>query len=309
VTAPFLEGRGLVRRYGDVTAVDGVDLAVRVGERVGLVGESGSGKSTLGRLLLRLEDVDAGRVFWSGVDITTRRGQALVPFRRAAQVVFQDPASALHPRHDVMTLIAEGLVIHGLHDGRHEARVRELLAEVGLDDGVLFRRPHELSGGQKQRVGIARALAVEPAFLLLDEPVSALDVSIQAQIVNLLARLAIERRLTQLFVAHDLHVVRHLCERVCVMFRGRIVEEGPTEVVFASPAHPYTQALWAAVPVADPERRRGRSLPLVVDDVPVDGGCRYRRQCPEASAACETRVPPLAELDGGRGHRVACHAR
>jgi oligopeptide/dipeptide ABC transporter ATP-binding protein len=305
----LLEGRGLVKRYGDVAAVDDVDLAIRVGERVGLVGESGSGKSTLGRLLLRLEDVDAGHVLWSGDDITRRDGRALLPFRRAAQVVFQDPASALHPRHDVMTLIAEGLIIHRLHEGRHEARVRELLLEVGLDDSVRRRRPHELSGGQKQRVGIARALAVEPRFLLLDEPVSALDVSIQAQIVNLLARLAVERQLTQLFVAHDLHVVRHLCERVCVMFRGRIVEEGPTEAVFSSPSHPYTRALWAAVPVADPARRRDRPLPLIVDDAPVDGGCRYRRRCPEASARCAEAVPALVEVGGATAHRVACHAR
>jgi oligopeptide/dipeptide ABC transporter ATP-binding protein len=303
----LLEARGLVKRYGDVAAVDGVDLVIRVGERVGLVGESGSGKSTLGRLLVRLEDVDAGAVLWAGDDITTRGARALLPFRRAAQVVFQDPASALHPRLDVMTLIAEGLVIHGLHRGRHEARVRELLAEVGLDEGVLRRRPHELSGGQKQRVGIARALAVEPRFLLLDEPVSALDVSIQAQIVNLLARLASERQLTQLFVAHDLHVVRHLCERVCVMFKGRIVEEGPTEAVFAAPSHPYTRALWEAVPVADPSRRR-RALPVVDDSGDVAGGCRYRVRCPEASARCASEAPALVEVAGG-GRRVACHAR
>jgi len=307
MSAALLEGRGLVKRYGDVAAVDGVDLTIRVGERVGLVGESGSGKSTLGRLLVRLEDVDAGSVRWNGDDITARKARALLPFRRAAQVVFQDPASALHPRLDVMALVAEGLIIHDLHPGRHEARVRELLAEVGLDEGVLHRRPHELSGGQKQRVGIARALAVEPRFLLLDEPVSALDVSIQAQIVNLLARLAQERQLTQLFVAHDLHVVRHLCERVCVMFKGRIVEEGPTEAVFAAPSHPYTKALWEAVPVADPSRRR-RVLPVMKEGDVVDGGCRYRARCHEASARCAEQVPVLVDVDGG-DRRVACHAR
>jgi oligopeptide/dipeptide ABC transporter ATP-binding protein len=306
----ILEGRGLHKRYGDVAAVNGVDIEIRVGERVGLVGESGSGKSTLGRLLVRLEDVDAGNVRWNGEDITTRRSRALLPFRRAAQVVFQDPASALHPRLDVMALVAEGLIIHGLHTGRHEARVRELLAEVGLDEGVMHRRPHELSGGQKQRVGIARALAVEPRFLLLDEPVSALDVSIQAQIVNLLMRLAQERQLTQLFVAHDLHVVRHLCERVCVMFKGRIVEEGPTEVVFAAPSHPYTKDLWEAVPVADPSRRR-RALPVVNEADVVNGGCRYRARCPEAMPRCAEEPPVLVKvgLVGDGERRVACHAR
>ncbi len=306
----LLEGRGFHKRYGDVAAVDGVDIEIRVGERVGLVGESGSGKSTLGRLLVRLEDVDAGNVRWNGEDITTRRSRALLPFRRAAQVVFQDPASALHPRLDVMALVAEGLIIHGLHAGRHEARVRELLAEVGLDEGVMHRRPHELSGGQKQRVGIARALAVEPRFLLLDEPVSALDVSIQAQIVNLLMRLAQERQLTQLFVAHDLHVVRHLCERVCVMFKGRIVEEGPTEAVFAAPSHPYTKDLWEAVPVADPSRRR-RALPVVNEADVINDGCRYRARCPEALPRCAEQTPALVKVgpvgDGER--RVACHAR
>ena len=256
---PLVEGRALVKRFGSHTAVDGVSLSVRAAERVGLVGESGSGKSTLGRLLLRLQDVDDGAVFFDGADITNASARALLPVRRQMQVVFQDPSSSLNPRLSVERLVAEGLVIHGLHGPgreRRRQRVLELLDEVGLESSVLSRRPHELSGGQKQRVGIARALAVEPRFLLLDEPVSALDVSVQAQIVNLLQALSTTKQLAMLFVAHDLHVVRHLCERVLVMHDGKIVEEGATVDVFGAPRHPYTQALLAAVPVPDPARRR-----------------------------------------------------
>jgi ABC-type glutathione transport system ATPase component len=244
----LLQAQGLTKRYGGSVVVDGVDVDVNAGERVGIVGESGSGKSTLLRLLLRLEDVDAGRVVFDGVDITRLRGRALLPVRRQLQVVFQDPASSLHPRHTVEQIVAEGLVIHGLHAERRRARVAELLDAVGLAADLMGRRARELSGGQKQRVGIARALAVEPRCLLLDEPVSALDVSVQAQIVNLLADLARERSLAVLFVAHDLHVVRHLCERVLVMQQGRVVEAGAVDDVFARPQHPYTQALLAAAP-------------------------------------------------------------
>ena len=252
MTTPLLAGSQLTRRFVDgdrvVTAVDDVSIAIAAGERVGLVGESGSGKSTLGRLLLRLADADAGTVVYDGVDVTKLRGRTLLPFRRACQVVFQDPASALNPRLTVAEAVGEGLEIHHLHITTRAERIAALLDEVGLDGGVADRRPHELSGGQKQRVGLARALAVEPSFLLLDEPVSALDVSVQAQIVNLLASLSQARGLAMLFVAHDLHVVRHLCERVCVMTKGKIVEEGPTEAVFTAPKHPYTQALLAAMP-------------------------------------------------------------
>ncbi len=253
---PLLEGRGLVRRFGPQVAVDGVTLQVGVAERVGLVGESGSGKSTLGRLLLRLQDVDEGAVCFDGIDITRAGARALLPVRRQLQMVFQDPASSLNPRMNVEQLIAEGLIIHGLHRQGRRARVLELLDEVGLDAALLHHRASQLSGGQKQRVGIARALAVEPRLLLLDEPVSALDVSVQAQIVNLLRTLSTTKQLALLFVAHDLHVVRHLCERVLVMHQGKIVEEGPTADVFAAPQHPYTQALLAAVPIPDPTRRR-----------------------------------------------------
>lgn len=258
---PIIEGRGLIKYFqgrGGVrtVAVDNVDIAVAVGERVGLVGESGSGKSTLGRLLLRLQDVDDGSVWFAGSDITKTTARALLPVRRQLQIVFQDPASSLNPRLSVEQLVAEGLIIHRLHRESRRERVLQLLDEVGLDAALIARRPHELSGGQKQRVGIARALAVEPRFLLLDEPVSALDVSVQAQIVNLLQSLSTTKHLAMLFIAHDLHVVRHLCERVMVMHQGKIVEAGPTAQVFDSPQHPYTQALLAAVPVPDPSRRR-----------------------------------------------------
>jgi ABC-type glutathione transport system ATPase component len=246
---PVLSARGLCRSYGAFRAVDDVSLEVGSGERLGLVGESGSGKSTVLRLLLRLEDADAGRVHFDGDDVSAKKGRDLLPFRRAVQVVFQDPSSALNPRMRVGDLVAEGLIIHGLHAERREARVRELLAEVGLDDERLIqRRPTELSGGQKQRVGLARALAVEPRVLLLDEPVSALDVSVQAQVINLLAALSAKRGLAMIFVAHDLHVVAHLCERIAVMHNGRIVESGPTTALMEAPQQAYTQALLAAIP-------------------------------------------------------------
>ncbi len=311
---PLFVATGLVRRFpgpGQGTvAVDHVDVVIGAGERVGLVGESGSGKSTLGRLLLRLDNPDEGTIVFDGDDLTTKSGRALLPFRRAAQVVFQDPSTALNPRMTVTDLVAEGLIIHQLHSQDRAARVRALLGEVGLDDSLLQRRPHELSGGQKQRVGIARALAVEPRFLLLDEPVSALDVSVQAQIVNLLAELSRSRGLTILFVAHDLHVVRHLCDRVLVMYRGRVVEEGPTEALFETPLHPYTRALLGAVPVADPARRLVTvPLPAGTSDDPVAGGCRFRHRCPEALPVCDVDVPALVTVGGDGGRRLACHAR
>ena len=249
---PLLWGTKLVRTFVDrgvtTRAVDSVSISIGRGERVGLVGESGSGKSTLGRLLLRLAAADSGRVVHDGVDVTALRGRALLPVRRACQVVFQDPASALNPHLSIEAVVGEGLEIHGLHSENRRARVEALLDEVGLDRGLLSRRAHELSGGQKQRVGLARALAVEPSFLLLDEPVSALDVSVQAQVINLLSSLSSTRGLAMLFVSHDLHIVRHLCERTCVMYRGEIVEAAATETLFSSPQHPYTQALINAVP-------------------------------------------------------------
>ena len=310
MSAPLVQATGLVRRFDNGTvAVDHVNITIAAGERVGLVGESGSGKSTLGRLLLRLDDANAGTVAFDGHDVTHQYGKKLLSFRRRAQVVFQDPSTALNPRLSVGELVAEGLIIHGLHSHDRPARVSALLADVGLDDSVLLRRPHELSGGQKQRVGIARALAVEPGFLLLDEPVSALDVSVQAQIVNLLADLSERRGLTILFVAHDLHVVRHLCERVLVMYRGHIVEEGPAEALFETPRHPYTRALLAAVPVADPSLRRP-ALPLRTGatEEPSEGGCQFRLRCPEARPVCAVTVPTLVAI-GGAGVAVACHAR
>jgi peptide/nickel transport system ATP-binding protein len=308
MSEPVLCGRGLVVRFGDQVAVDHVDIAIGPRERVGLVGESASGKSTLLRLLLRLIDVDAGELSWGGRDITRVRGRALLPFRRAAQLVFQDPGSALHPRFDVETLITEGLIIHGLHATRRPERVSELLADVGLDEGLRRRRPHELSGGQKQRVCLARALAVEPTVMLLDEPLSSLDVSIQAQIVNLLTRLGDEHHLAWLLVSHDLAVVGHLCERVVVMFRGRVVEEGPVELVLGRPAHPYTQALVATAPTGASSHRRG-ALPILVEPDAVDrsGGCAFQSRCPEVTDRCKDERPALHALEQDR--RVACHAR
>jgi oligopeptide/dipeptide ABC transporter ATP-binding protein len=308
MSEPLLAGRGLVVRYGNQVAVDHVDLAIAPRERVGLVGESASGKSTLLRLLLRLIDVDAGEVSWEGRDITRARGRALLPFRRAAQLVFQDPGSALHPRFDVETLIAEGLIIHGLYEARRAERVGELLAEVGLDDSLRRRRPHELSGGQKQRVCLARALAVEPSVVLLDEPLSSLDVSIQAQIVNLFSRLGDEHHLAWLLVSHDLAVVGHLCERVVVMFRGRIVEEGPVALVLQRPSHPYTQALVAAAPTGALAHRRS-ALPVLVEPEAADvsRGCSFQSRCPEVTDRCKDEQPRLRAFE--QAHRVACHVR
>jgi peptide/nickel transport system ATP-binding protein len=308
MSAPLLAGRGLSVRYGELCAIDDVDIDIGEAERVGLVGESASGKSTLLRVLLRLEDVDAGQVVWAQHDITRRHGSALLPFRRAAQLVFQDPATALHPHFDVDALVAEGLVIHGLHKGRRNERVAELLAEVGLDESLRGRRPHELSGGQKQRVAIARALAVEPQVVLLDEPLSSLDVSIQAQVGNLLARLGDDRRLAWLLVSHDLAIVGHLCERVVVMFRGRIVEEGPAATVLRHPAHPYTQALVASAPTGVPSHRH-KALPLILESPATDvaNGCSYQSRCPEAHERCARERPSLRTVDAPR--RVACHAR
>jgi ABC-type oligopeptide transport system ATPase subunit len=248
--APVLAAHDLVRRFGDVTAVAGVSFSVGAGERIGIVGESGSGKSTLGRLLLRLERPDGGTVMFDGVDVTRTPPRRLLAFRRACQVVFQNPAGALNPRRTVAQIVAEGLDIHGLclKPTVRRTRLVGLLDEVGLDERLLDRLPHELSGGQKQRVGIARALAVEPRLLLLDEPVSALDVSIQAQVINLLSSLSSSRGLALVFISHDLHIVRHLCERIAVMERGTLVEQANTEALFASPQHPYTRALLASTP-------------------------------------------------------------
>jgi oligopeptide/dipeptide ABC transporter ATP-binding protein len=294
-----------------VRAVDGVSLRVRRGETMGLVGESGCGKSTLGRLLLRLVEPTFGRVIFDGQDLTHRSQRELRPLRRRMQIIFQDPYSSLNPRMTVREIVGEAIRIHHLAKTRadEEARIAELLEKVGMRADVMARYPHEFSGGQRQRIGIARALAVEPEFIVCDEPISALDVSIQAQIVNLLVELQERLGLTYLFVSHDLKIVEHVSHRVAVMYLGRIVEQAPADVLYEQPRHPYTRALLAAAPQLDPERKRVR---LVLEgDVPspIDppSGCAFHPRCPRAvKGRCETEVPSLEETAGQPGHRVAC---
>jgi oligopeptide transport system ATP-binding protein len=298
-----------------VRAVDGVSLRVRRGETMGLVGESGCGKSTLGRLMLRLLDPTLGRVVFDGHDITALSQRELRPLRRRMQIIFQDPYSSLNPRMTVREIVGEAIRIHKLAKTRADerARVAELLEKVGLRSDVIDRYPHEFSGGQRQRIGIARALAVEPEFIVCDEPIASLDVSIQAQIVNLLVELQETMGLSYLFVSHDLGIVRHVSHRVSVMYLGRVVEQARAEVLYAEPRHPYTRALLAAAPQADPANKRVR---LVLEgDVPSPinppSGCAFHPRCPRAiRGTCDREAPPLAEgaaeSDKGSGHKFAC---
>jgi oligopeptide/dipeptide ABC transporter ATP-binding protein len=302
--------RGMFGPKGVVKAVDGVSLAVRAGETLGLVGESGCGKSTLGRTVLRLIDPSAGSVHFEGRDITRLSQSALRPMRRRMQMIFQDPYASLNPRMRVREIVGEALDIHhlGAAGSEREARVEALLKRVGLRPDQGARYPHEFSGGQRQRVGIARALAVEPRFIVADEPISALDVSIQAQIVNLLKDLQEELGLTYLFVAHDLKIVEYLSHRVAVMYLGRVVEESPAADLYADPLHPYTRALLSAVPVPDPTRPRRRLV--LTGDVPSPinppSGCTFHPRCPIAKKGlCDVESPVLRPLR--EGHHVACH--
>jgi oligopeptide/dipeptide ABC transporter ATP-binding protein len=314
----MLEARGLVKQFGARTnawsktpivhAVNGVSLAVREGETFAIVGESGCGKSTLGRMLLRLLDVTAGRVVYRGTDITELSARALRPLRRDMQLIFQDPLASLNPSMTVGRIIGEPIELHGLARGAaRRERVAELLRTVGLQPGYADRFPHEFSGGQRQRIGIARALASEPRLIVGDEPVSALDVSVQAQVINLLERLKSDFGLTLVIVAHDLGVIRHMSDRVAVMYLGEIVELAQVDALFDTPLHPYTQALLQAIPVSSPRLRRPRTalagdLPSPVAPPP---GCRFHPRCPHAKPLCRESKPVHETLDDGR--EIACH--
>ncbi len=306
-----IKGGILGREVARVHAVDGVSLDIAEGETVGLVGESGCGKSTTGRCILRLIEPSSGEIHFQGRDVTHLEGEAQRALRRDLQIIFQDPFASLNPRHTVGGIIGEALIIHGLAKSRAaiEARVVDLLETVGMRPDHMRRFPHEFSGGQRQRIGIARALAVEPKLIVCDEPVSALDVSIQAQVINLLEDLQEKFGLTYLFIAHDLSVVEHISDRVAVMYLGRIVEIARARDLYDNPLHPYTEALLSAVPIPDPKVKR-RRIPLT-GDVPnpinPPTGCHFHTRCRIAEARCKTEAPVLRQ--SGEGHMVACHLR
>ena len=312
-TSPLLEVKNLVVEYvvGNkiVHAVSDVSLEIARGETLGLVGESGCGKSTLGRAVLQLRPAQSGKVLFDGEDLTSMRGEALRKMRRRVQLIFQDPIASLNPRRRIGDIIAEPLVIAGYKDAnKRQELVREVLGAVGLDPAlVVDRLPHEFSGGQCQRICIARALVLNPEFIICDEPVSALDVSIRAQILNLLEEMKTRFRLTSLFIAHDLAVVKAVSDRVAVMYLGRICEVGPSEQLFAKPAHPYTALLIEAIPVPDPDVRPAESVPVGEPPSPIapPSGCRFRTRCPRADRRCAEDVPELRPIAAGK--YVACH--
>jgi oligopeptide/dipeptide ABC transporter ATP-binding protein len=317
MSEPVLEVSGLVKHYLTtgpgrrvVHAVDGVSLSIGPGEVLGLVGESGSGKSTIGKCVLRLTEPTSGTVRLAGRDITHLSRRALLPLRRNMHMVFQDPFSSLNPRFTIGRIVAEPLLRHRVVGGREaDERAAAMLERVGLRAEMRGRHPHELSGGQRQRVGLARALVLEPALVVADEPVSALDVSVQASVLNLLGDLQQDMGFSCLFITHDLSVVRFLADRVAVMYLGQIVETGTREQIFTSPRHPYTQALLSAAPVPDPTAQRRRQRIVLGGDLPSPldppSGCRFRTRCPVAQAICAVVEPALAERDGA--HLAACH--
>jgi oligopeptide/dipeptide ABC transporter ATP-binding protein len=305
-----VRGGIFARQLGTVRAVAGVSFEVMAGQTLGVVGESGCGKSTLGRTLMRLEEPTSGRVLFDGQDLAGATGSALMKLRREIQMVFQDPYSSLNPRMTVGEIVREPLVVHGVGDkpAQHK-RVVDLLETVGLSGDVTGRYPSEFSGGQRQRIGVARALALEPRLVIADEPVSALDVSVQSQVLNLMLRLQRDRGLAFVFISHDLSVVEHVSDRVAIMYLGRIVEIGPVGRIFSQPAHPYTRALLKAIPSADPRDRRER--PPLQGEAPspiaLPKGCAFAGRCPHAVAACGERVPELAAVSPTASeHRAAC---
>jgi oligopeptide/dipeptide ABC transporter ATP-binding protein len=307
---PITRGIVLQRKVGAVQAVDGVSFDIERGETLGLVGETGCGKSTTARLIMRLLEPTSGDIRFDGQDITHLQGARLKAIRREMQMIFQDPYSSLNPRKTIGSIIGEAFVVHGLLSDRDERKrtVQTLMETVGLNPEHYNRYPHEFSGGQRQRIGVARALALKPKLLIADEPVSALDVSIQAQVLNLLRDMQRQFGLTLVFIAHDLSVVRHMCDRVAVMYLGRIVEIGPGDALYDFPRHPYTGALLAAVPVPDPSLRAD-DRELLSGDVPSPANppkaCRFHTRCPKAQELCSQEDPPLQ--DKGTGTEVACH--
>jgi len=308
---PITQGIIFQRQIGAVRAVDGVSLSVEAGETLGLVGESGCGKSTTARVIMRLLEPTSGTIEFEGDDISHIRGERLKALRREMQMIFQDPYSSLNPRKTIGSIIAEPFTIHRMHTGEGERRrvVQELMDRVGLNPEHYNRYPHEFSGGQRQRIGVARALALNPKVIVADEPVSALDVSIQAQVLNLLRELQRELGLTLIFIAHDLSVVRYMCDRVAVMYLGKIVELATSEELYAHPRMPYTGALMSAVPVADPRLAAAKQRQILAGDVPSPynppSGCRFHTRCWKAQEICRTDEPPLETKEGG--NVAACH--
>lgn len=310
----ILEVKNLKKHFkvssGVVKAVDGVSFSIRKGETLGLVGESGCGKSTTGRTIIQLYQPTGGDIIFKGKKINNLRGSELKKFNREMQMIFQDPYASLNPRMTVADIIGEGIDIHNLSTGKERLhRIYELLETVGLNSEHANRFPHEFSGGQRQRIGIARALAVEPDFIIADEPISALDVSIQAQVVNLLQDLQKDKGLTYLFIAHDLSMVKHISDRIGVMYLGHLVEVAESLELYEKPYHPYTEALLSAIPIPDPKVERTRERIILEGDVPSPlnppSGCRFRTRCPKAMPECAVEIPQLKEIEPG--HFVACH--